>query len=91
MEHACREQLVSGLVELGRPDSKRAADAAGERVEVSALAWLTALARRRGGITPRVTRMASRERFEPGQRTARAKSDPSKAVCKLIAVRARKF
>ena len=89
--NAGREQLVSGLVELGRSDSKRAADAAGERVDMGALSWLTALARGRGSITPRVTRMASRERFEPGQRTARAKCEPLKAVSKAVAVGARKL
>ena len=89
--HAGREQLVSSLVELGRSASKRAADAAGERVDMGALAWVMALARRRGGITPRVTRKASCERFEPGQRTARAKREPLKAVCKLVAVGVRKL
>ena len=66
--YAGREQLGCGLVELGRSDSKRAVKAADERVDMGALAWLTALARGRGGITPRVTRKASREAFEQGQR-----------------------
>ena len=89
--YAGREQLGCGLVELGRSDSKRAAKAADERVDMGALAWLTALARGRGGITPRVTHKASREAFEPGQRTARAKCEPLKAVSKAVAVGARKL
>ena len=79
------------LVELGRSASKRAAKAADERVDMGALAWITALARRRGAITPRVTRMASCEAFELGQRTARAKREPLKAVSKAVAVRVRKL
>ena len=90
-EYAGQEHLGCSLDELGRSASKRAAKAADERVDMGALAWLTALARGRGGITPHMTHMASRERFEPGQRTARAKSDPLKAVCKLVAVGVRKL
>ena len=81
----------AALVELGRSANKSAAKATGERVEVSALTWVTALVRRRGGITPRATRKASREAFEPGQRTARAKREPLKAVSKAVAVRVRKL
>ena len=79
------------LVVLGRSASKRSADAAGERLDMGALTWLTALARGRGGITPRVTRKASREGFDLGQRTARAKSEPLKAVRKPVAVGLRKL
>ena len=79
------------LVELGRSASKRAAQAADERVDMGAVAWLTALARGRGSITPRVTRKASREAFDPGQQTARAKCEPLKAASKAVAVGARKL
>ena len=79
------------LVELGRSASKRAAQAADERVDMGAVAWRMALARGRGSITPRVTRKVSREAFDPGQRTARAKREPLKAVCNVVAVGVRKL
>ena len=85
------DKAYAVLVELSRSASKRAAKAAGERVDVGALAWLTALARGRGGITPRVTHKASCEAFEPGQQTAHAKREPLKAVCKPVAVGVRKL
>ena len=91
MPAASSSDAVSLYVELGRSDSKRAADAANESADMGALAWLTALARGRGGITPQVARMASCEAFEPGQQTARAKSDLLKAVSKAVAVGLRKL
>ena len=68
---AHQKDAVAAVVASRHSEHKSEARAAGERVDVGALGWLTTLARARGGITPRVICQTRREVCELGQRVYR--------------------
>ena len=76
-----KKDAVAAIVASRHCEHKSEARAAGERVDVGALAWLMALARERGGIAPRVICQTSREACEPGQRRVPSNCDLLIPIC----------
>ena len=75
------ENAMTAIESSRHSEHKSEARATGERVDVGALVWLTALARARGGITPRVICQSSREACEQGQRRVPSICDLLIPIC----------